>query len=226
MWEAKRANKKAQSLAGKLRETGAAYRIIGDENTPMELILTAILGNIPDETMASFMKMTIVDFLNLSKEELLTYPGIGPTMAARLMAAFALTKKLAKAVAPENIVIRCPEDIYCLMRDEAKLLDREQFSAVLLNTKNHVIGRETISIGTLNASMVHPRELFKRAIRRSAAAVILVHNHPSGDPTPSREDIQLTKRLQEAGEILGIDVLDHLVLGFDKFISMKSKGLI
>ncbi|ABO49518.1 DNA replication and repair protein RadC [Desulforamulus reducens MI-1] len=226
MWEGNKGSKKAQSFAGRLRESGAVYQINGDENTSMELILSALIGDIPDETMKSLLLLNLVDFLNLSKEELMTYPGIGPSMAARLMAAFALTKKLASAGASENTVIRCPEDIFYLMKNEAKLLDKEYFSALLLNTKNHVIGKETISIGTLNSSMVHPRELFKQAIRRSAAAVILVHNHPSGDPTPSREDISLTKRLIEAGEIIGIDVLDHIVLGFDKFTSLKSKGLI
>lgn len=226
MWEGNKDRRKAQSFARKLRESGAAYQITGDENTTMELILSALLGDIPDETMTSLLLLNLVDLLNLSKEELMIYPGIGPAMAARLMAAFALTKKLASAGTAENTVIRCPEDAYALMKNEAKLLDKEYFSTLLLNTKNHVIGKETISIGTLNASMVHPRELFKQAIRRSAAAVILVHNHPSGDPTPSKEDISLTKRLIEAGEIIGIDVLDHLVLGFDRFVSLKSKGLI
>lgn len=226
MWEGNKERKKAQSFAGRLRERGTIYQITGDENTSMELILSALLGDIPDKTMTSFLLLNLVDLLNLSKEELMTYPGIGPAMAARLMAAFALTKKLASVGAAENAVIRCPEDAYDLMKNEAKLLDKEYFSALLLNTKNHVIGKETISIGTLNSSMVHPRELFKQAIRRSAAAVILVHNHPSGDPTPSKEDISLTKRLVEAGEIIGIDVFDHIILGFNKFVSLKSKGLM
>lgn len=225
MWEGNKPNKK-QSLAGRLRETRAAYQITGDDNTSMELILTALLGNIPDETMSSLMALNLVDLLNMSKEELMSYPGIGQSMASRLMAAVALTKKLSKATAVERMVIRCPEDIFSCFKDEAKLLDKEYFMAILLDTKNQVISKETISIGTLNASMVHPRELFKRAIRRSANSIILVHNHPSGDSTPSREDISLTKRLIEAGEIVGIEVLDHIVVGFEKFTSLKSKGLI
>jgi DNA repair protein RadC len=105
-------------------------------------------------------------------------------------------------------------------------LDREQFRALLLNTKHQLIGREVISIGTLNSSMVHPRELFKNAIKRSAAAMILVHNHPSGDPAPSQEDIGITKRLLEAGGIIGIEILDHLIVGDNRFVSLKAKGLM
>lgn len=226
MWESKDYIRKEKSLAGKLMETRAIYNIAGDDNVSMELILTALLGNIPDETMTALMSMNMVDFLNMSKEELMAYPGVKSSMAARLMAAFALTKKLSKAVPSNHVVIRGPEDVYHWLKDEVKLLDREHFVAVLLNIKNQVIAKEVVSIGTLNSSMVHPRELFKRAIRRSAASIILVHNHPSGDPTPSREDITITKRLMEAGEIIGVQILDHIIIGFEQFVSLKAKGLI
>jgi len=93
-----------------------------------------------------------------------------------------------------------------------------------LNTKNHIIARETLSMGTLNASLVHPREVFKAAVQKSSASIICVHNHPSGDPTPSPEDIALTKRLAEAGHLMGIDVLDHLVIGDGRFVSLKEQG--
>ncbi|MDO7786259.1 RadC family protein [Desulforamulus aquiferis] len=169
------------------------------------------------------------DLRNLSQatiEELSTIKGIGAVKAVQVKAALELGKRLASLPSEDRTVIRCPEDVCSLVMEELRDLDREFFQALLLNTKNQVISRETISIGTLNASMVHPRELYKIAIRRSAAAVILVHNHPSGDPTPSREDISLTKRLIEAGEIIGIDVLDHIIIGDNKFISLKSKGLI
>jgi len=110
--------------------------------------------------------------------------------------------------------------------EEMRNLDREHFRALLLNVKNQVIGREIISIGTLNSSAVHPRELFRNAIKRSAAALILAHNHPSGDPAPSREDIEVTRRLLEAGHIIGIEILDHLIIGDNKFTSFKAKGLM
>ncbi|MBJ8111708.1 DNA repair protein RadC [Bacillus cereus group sp. N6] len=100
------------------------------------------------------------------------------------------------------------------------------FICLYLNTKNQVIHRQTIFIGSLNTSIVHPREVFKEAFRRAAASIICLHNHPSGDPTPSREDIEVTKRLVECGRIIGIEVLDHIIIGDHKFVSLKEKGHI
>lgn len=102
----------------------------------------------------------------------------------------------------------------------------ENFTCLYLNTKNQVIHRQTIFIGSLNTSIVHPREVFKEAFRRAAASIICLHNHPSGDPTPSREDIEVTKRLVECGQIIGIEVLDHIIIGDHKFVSLKEKGHI
>ncbi|EOO64346.1 DNA repair protein RadC [Bacillus cereus VD196] len=102
----------------------------------------------------------------------------------------------------------------------------ENFTCLYLNTKNQVIHRQTIFIGSLNTSIVHPREVFKEAFRRAAASIICLHNHPSGDPTPSREDIAVTKRLVECGQIIGIEVLDHIIIGDHKFVSLKEKGHI
>jgi len=159
-------------------------------------------------------------------EELSEIKGVGPVKAVQIKAAMELGRRLASMPAAERVTIRCPEDVAALVMEDLRGLDREYFLTLLLNTKNQVLARETISIGTLSSSVVHPRELFKVAIRRNAASVILLHNHPSGDPTPSREDIALTKRLTEAGGIIGIDVLDHIIIGDNKFISLKSKGLI
>ncbi|PGO19076.1 DNA repair protein RadC [Bacillus thuringiensis] len=100
------------------------------------------------------------------------------------------------------------------------------FICLYLNTKNQVLHRQTIFIGSLNTSIVHPREVFKEAFRRAAASIICLHNHPSGDPTPSREDIEVTKRLVECGQIIGIEVLDHIIIGDHKFVSLKEKGHI
>jgi DNA repair protein RadC len=112
------------------------------------------------------------------------------------------------------------------MMGELRYQAKEHFIALLLSTKNHVIAQAIISVGSLNASIVHPRELFREAISHSAAAVILVHNHPSGDPTPSQEDICLTKQLIEAGNLLNISVLDHVIIGDGKYVSFKEKGII
>ncbi|OPZ81272.1 MAG: hypothetical protein BWY76_03084 [bacterium ADurb.Bin429] len=110
--------------------------------------------------------------------------------------------------------------------EEMRLFREEHFRALLLNTRNEVTGMQEISVGSLNASLVHPRELFHAAISRKAAAIIVAHNHPSGDPTPSKEDLALTARLKQAGDLLGIPVLDHLVIGDNRFVSMKERGLM
>lgn len=113
-----------------------------------------------------------------------------------------------------------------MVADDLKGLQQEHFVALYLNTKNHVIKQKTVFIGSLNASIVHPREVFKEALRTSSAAVICLHNHPSGDPSPSTEDINVTKRLDEAGKILGITLLDHIVVGENCFISLKERGFL
>lgn len=161
-----------------------------------------------------------------SVEELCSVKGMGSVKAVQIKAALELGRRMAVLPAAQRAVIASPEDAAALVMDSMRHLDREHFKIMLLNTKNHLLAIETISIGTLNSSMVHPRELFKAAIKKSAAGLILVHNHPSGDPSPSGDDIVITRRLIEGGEILGISVLDHLIIGDNKFISMKSKGLI
>lgn len=159
-------------------------------------------------------------------EELLEIRGVGTAKAAQIKAALELGKRSAAFRPEQKTIIKSPDSAAGLLMDEMRFLDREHFKIVLLSTKNHVLSIETISIGSLNSSIVHPREVFKHAIRRSAAAIILAHNHPSGDPTPSHEDIEITSRLVEAGKIIGIDVLDHLVIGSNHYVSLKERGLI
>ena len=110
--------------------------------------------------------------------------------------------------------------------NEMRYLDREHFRVLILNTKNHILKNCLVSIGSLNSSLVHPREVFKQAIKSSGAAVILIHNHPSGDPYPSNEDIEITKRLHEAGKIVGIEVLDHIIIGDGSFVSLKERSVL
>ena len=164
--------------------------------------------------------------VGLSIEELAKFSGVGQAKAARILAAIEIGKRISLSGGELKPIIRSPEDVSNLVMEEMRHYDREYFKILMLNTKNHVINIDTVSIGNLNSSLVHPRELFKSAIKRSAAAVILVHNHPSGDPTPSREDVNITKRLVEAGNILGIEVLDHIVIGDKVFVSMKEKDII
>jgi len=125
-----------------------------------------------------------------------------------------------------NYKIKSPDDVSNLLMEEMRYLNKEMFNILLLNTKHDVIAIENISIGSLNASIVHPREVFNRAIKRSSSAIILAHNHPSGDPKPSGEDINITKRLIEAGTIIGINVLDHIIIGDGVYFSMKEQELI
>jgi len=157
-------------------------------------------------------------------EELTRVPGVGPAKAVQLKAAVELGRRITtEGTAREPV--RSPRDVSALVMEEMRHLDREQFRIVLLDTKNHVLGVRTVSVGSLSSSIVHPREIFKEAIARSSAAIILVHNHPSGDPTPSREDVEVTRRLMEAGRLLGIEVLDHVVVGDNKYVSLKETGM-
>ncbi|HHW42616.1 MAG TPA: DNA repair protein RadC [Desulfotomaculum sp.] len=198
----------------------------GVENVELPGLIASLIGAVPDETINALIGKGIRELAGMSVQELAGLPGMGRLKATRLAAAFEIARRLAASLPEELPVIRSPEDAAGVVMKEMRYLDREHFFALLLNTKNRVIARELISIGTLNSSTVHPRELFKSAIRRSAAAVILVHNHPSGDPEPSRQDQDVTRRLQEAGQIVGIEVLDHIIIGDGKFVSFKARGLI
>jgi DNA repair protein RadC len=153
-------------------------------------------------------------------------PGVGAVKALRLKAAAEFGRRIVSHTPEAMPVVRTPEDVSQLVMDEMRTLDREHFRVVLLNSKNRVLSVETISVGTLNASIVHPREGLKPAIMKSAAAIILVHNHPTGVPTPSQEDIAITRRFVKAGEIVGIDVLDHVIIGNGQFQSLKELGVL
>ena len=151
--------------------------------------------------------------------------GIGPARACQLAAALELGRRLFAPRDDSPPVVTGPESAFALVRDLGRK-KREHFVAIYLNARNALISREVISIGSLNASLVHPREVFFPAVREVAANVILAHNHPSGDVTPSKEDVDLTRRLVKAGELMGVEVLDHIVVGGRRFTSFKSKGLM
>lgn len=152
--------------------------------------------------------------------------GLSKIEAQRILAAFNMSIKLAGCVRQEPYIIRSPEDAADFMMEELRHLQQEHFVCLYLNTKNEVTRKETVFIGGLNSSIVHPREVFKNAMRYSAAAIICLHNHPSGNPSPSQEDIHVTRRLVDSGETIGIDVLDHLIIGDREFISLKEKGYV
>ena len=159
-------------------------------------------------------------------EEVEQVRGIGEAKAVTLLAALELGRRVDSLAPLDRTAVRTPDDVAALLLPRFRYESRESFVAVLLSTKNHVLKTPVISVGSLNASIVHPRELFREAINASAAAVIVAHNHPSGDPTPSPEDVSLTRKLVEAGKILDIPVLDHVVLGDGKYISFKEKGIL
>jgi DNA repair protein RadC len=162
---------------------------------------------------------------DVSVHELMQVNGIGEAKACIILAAVELGRRIGQVRNPGRPVVSSPADVERLLRGRIANLDRENFVVVLLNTKNEVIEASTVSVGTLGASLVHPREVFKPAVRASAASVILAHNHPSGKVEPSREDREVTKRLGEAAGILGIEVLDHVIVG-DGYFSMKEHGML
>ena len=152
--------------------------------------------------------------------------GIGEKKTLRLLAIKELAKRLACRVNTKIEIIHGPEDVAHFAMSRYRDEKKEHFAILLLNTKNHIIGLRDISIGSLCASVVHPREVFRETVIHAAASIILIHNHPSGDPSPSREDISVTARLVKAGRIFDIPVLDHIILGNNRWVSMKEKGLL
>lgn len=163
--------------------------------------------------------------LNSTVEELSDIYGIGEKKIAKIQAIKELVKRIYEMPKEKPYKISCPSDVYDLMGPSMRFEKVEHFKILILDTKNNVRGIEHISTGSLNSSVVHPRETFKPAIKKSASSIILLHNHPSGEVEPSHEDIVLTNRLDECGKILGIKVLDHVILG-DYFYSFKEEGLL
>lgn len=151
--------------------------------------------------------------------------GIGRSKASQLLASLQLARILNMPKEAPT-VIRSPKDVYDLLRTEMEYLRQEVFKVLFLNSKNHIIAIETLSQGSLNASIVHPMIVFREACKRSASSIICAHNHPSGIPDPSPEDIRLTERLVQAGEVIGVSVIDHIIIGQQRFVSLKEQGLI
>ena len=152
--------------------------------------------------------------------------GIGNVKACQITACFELGRRLASFKDNKKPQISNAKDVAKLFIPEMGTLEKEHFKGVYLDSKRRIIKQETIFIGSLNESVVHPREIFKIAIEESSAAIILLHNHPSGDPNPSSFDIKMTKELIKAGELLGIEILDHIIIGGEKYVSLRENGLI
>jgi len=220
------------------REKMLAYgpKVLSDAELIAILIRTGIGGGKSEAMTAIDIGRKILQaydgdlasLYDVSVEELYRNPalmGVGPAKACQLKAALELGHRVRRG-RREFPQVHSPQDVAEYLMDSMDAYKEEHFVILLLNTKNRIFKKEEVSVGTLNASLVHPREVFTRAIRQCASAVILAHNHPSGDPTPSSEDRNITRRLADAGNIIGIDVLDHIIVGNPDFISFKQEGYL
>jgi DNA repair protein RadC len=207
---------------------------LGPEALSSQELLALVIGRgIPKKSVMIIAQELLARFRNVKAisqatlEELSQIKGIGLAKAAQIKACFELGKR--EDLEPPDLVpfdIKNPEAVVKAIRASVQDKAKEHFKLILLNSRNRVIAISTISIGTLTTSLVHPREVFKDAIMHSAASVVLAHNHPSGDPDPSEDDLKITKKLVESGKILGIEVIDHIIIGKIDHYSFREKGLI
>lgn len=204
----------------------------GEHALSAQELLQLILGRgIAGESVAVTAQKLLTQFGSLQKlgeasvEELSLIKGIGLAKAAQLKAVFEISRRISTQTLPyKGKELTDPEKVYKLIKSKLTDYHKERFYIIALNTRNYSVAE--VSVGTLNASLVHPREAFSEAIKAKAASVIFAHNHPSGNTQPSDDDIVITKRLVEAGKILGIEVLDHVIVGKDQYMSFKQQGLI
>lgn len=165
--------------------------------------------------------------LDADANEIMAIKGIKHTKASQIMALAELFKRFRTLKAcSKDVKVTSPKDVVNVVMGEMMDLEQEVLKVLLLSTKNIIIGSKDVFKGSLNSSIVHPREIFKQAIKRNSASIIICHNHPSGDPTPSKEDINVTLRIKECGKIIGIELLDHIIIGKNKFVSFKETGQI
>lgn len=157
--------------------------------------------------------------------ELRAERGLGNAKTAQLKAALELGRRMLLATPEDRLIVRSPSDVAQLLMAEMAHLEQEHFQVLYLDTRNRLLGSETVYVGSLNASHIRIAEVFRDAVKRNCAAIIVAHNHPSGDPSPSPEDVEVTRQLVAAGGILSIEVLDHLVIGQQRFVSLRERGL-
>ena len=208
-------------------------RAFGPEVLSLSELVAIVIGSGTRERGATELAADLVtafesirELAGASIERLTRVSGMGVAKACRVRAAIELGRRVVKADRGKRRIVKCPEDAACLVMEDMKTLDREHFKVILLDSKNSVISIETVSVGTVNASIVHPREALKPALEKSATSMILVHNHPTGNVSPSREDILITRRFEKCGRILGIDIVDHIIIGDGDYRSMKESGYL
>jgi DNA repair protein RadC len=196
-----------------------------------ELLAIVIRTGVGGENVIRLAERTLADFGGLpglaraSINELTQVKGIGTAKAAEIKASLELGRRLIASTPQERPTVSSPADAANLLMSEMSLLEQEHLRLVLLDTRNHVLSTPTIYVGSLNASVLRVGELFRAAIKENAAALIVAHNHPSGDPAPSPEDVRVTGQIVQAGQLLDIDVLDHIIIGRQRFVSLKERGL-
>lgn len=181
---------------------------------------------VAEEVLAHFEGQGLSGLIHMLPQELAEIKGVGEAKAVTILAAVELGRRLSMRAAESIDSIGSPEDAAHYAMPRFRFEQQEHFALMTLDTKNHITGFFDITTGTLAASLVHPREVYRKAIQQAAANIIVFHNHPSGDPSPSREDIAVTERLEKSGKIIGIELLDHIILAGDTFVSLKSEGIL
>jgi len=192
-----------------------------------ELFAIILRTGSPNENVIDMSNRLIKEYglnnlFDCSIKELQKIKGIGPSKAMQLLAMAELGKRYSQSKNPIKKISRS-KDVFDLFHERLKDKKQEEFYVLMLNSKNNIVSEKLITKGILDASIVHPREIFKEAIKNSASKIILVHNHPSGDPSPSSEDLEITKKLQEAGQMVDIKVLDHVIIGNGSYFSLKER---
>ena len=178
------------------------------------------------EEILSLRNSGILFLSECTPEELAGVKGIGQAKACQILAGVELGRRIATRPRESRAVVNSPKSIVALYMEEMRYYKKEVFNVLLINTKGEIMGTDKIAVGDLSSTVIHPREVYLSAVKRSAAAVAFVHNHPSGDPTPSSEDITTTQKLVDAGKIIGISVWDHIIIGDGKYVSFREEQLI
>ena len=207
-----------------------AYRVAqaGAQACSLVELLAAVVGGPQQIEIAHALLAKFGDSIELTRtstRQLEAIRGLGPQRAAALKAAQELGRRMLLATPKDRFVVRSPADVAQLLMAELSHLEQENFRVLHLDTRNRLIGSETVYIGTLNASHIRVSEVFREATRLNCAAIIVAHNHPSGNPTPSPEDVEVTRQLVAAGNLLDIELLDHLIVGRQRFVSLRERGL-
>ncbi|ALX47763.1 RadC family protein [Lentibacillus amyloliquefaciens] len=215
------------SVIEKAREAVTGYDSIGEHGLISNYdMLSVVLGPFAKMETVERLSAYSLRFLAEMTVNEIEAEGLTHNQAVTLHAALLLGKRSMRSKKERGTIIRSPEDVANHLNNEMGQLNQEHFVTLMLNTRNEVMHKTTLFIGSLNASIVHPRELYREAVKCSAASVIVAHNHPSGSPQPSQEDVHITRRLAESGKMIGIELLDHVVIGEGRFVSLKEKGYL